>query len=233
MYFWLRALAPLDVPRAVHVTVHLVAFEKSAHIFVEPQLQELTLRLDWLRWLADFVYSYLHFPALIAMGLVLWFRDRRQFAFVRNTMYVSMVIGLVFYYTLPAAPPRLMALHGYDYGFVDTMFGATGEIPYPRPSFYVNDYAAIPSFHFGWIALAAWGLWTSGPNRLVRTSAVLMTLLMTWASAATANHLLIDMAIGGAVVVVSWAVAKEVVPPVSRRFQQLRQRPRRKHVRAG
>jgi len=207
VYFELRALAPVDTQRAVQLTVHLVDFEKAVHIFWEPELQELTLRQDWLRQLADYVYSYLHFPALAAMGLALWFRNRRQFVLVRNTMYVSMVIGLAVYYTLPAAPPRLMALHGYDYGFVDTVFGSASRVVYPTPPFYVNEYAAIPSFHFGWIALAAWGLWTSGSSQILRASAVIMTIVMVWASAATANHLFVDMILGGAVVLLSWAIA--------------------------
>jgi hypothetical protein len=209
VYFLLRARAPVDVDEAVRVTAQLIRFEKGVHVFYELDLQKLILRARWLETATNATYSYLHFPALFAMGALLWFRDRSRFRLVRNTMYVSMVIGLVFYYTIPAAPPRLMDLHGYHYGFVDTVFGTTsnGSVPYPQPGFYVNDYAAIPSFHFGWIALAAWGLWISGPSWIVRTIAVLMTAVMTFASAATANHLFVDMAIGGAVVLISAAVA--------------------------
>ena len=222
VYFWLRALVPVNIPNAVAVTVHLIDFEKALHIFWEPRLQADSIRYDWLKEVANYTYSYLHFPALAGMGLLLWFRNRRQFVLVRNTMYVSMVIGLVFYYVIPAAPPRLMAINGHNYGFVDTVFGKKSGVLYPEPPFYVNDYAAIPSFHFGWIALASWGLWTSGPSRSVRALAIVILVSMTWASAATANHLFVDMAIGGAVLIASWAIAAYVVPVVSSRLVRLR-----------
>lgn len=215
VYFLLRARAPVDIPSAVDATVHLIDFEKKVGLFWEPDLQDFTMRWDWLKELANYTYSYLHFPALIGMGLLLWFRNRRQFVLMRNTMYVSMVIGLVFYYTIPAAPPRLMAHYGHDYGFIDTVFGQGSSVPYPQPTFYENDYAAIPSFHFGWIALASMGLWVSGPSFWTRALAVFITVIMTWASAATANHLFIDMIIGGIVVFISWLIARYVLPPVA------------------
>lgn len=215
VYFLLRAQAPVNIPDAVDATVHLIKFEKAVGLFWERDLQDVTLRWDWLKQLANYTYSYLHFPALIGMGLILWFRNRRQFVLMRNTMYVSMVIGLVFYYTIPAAPPRLMAHYGHDYGFIDTVFGKGSSVPYPQPTFYENDYAAIPSFHFGWIALASMGLWVSGRNFWIRALAVFITVIMTWASAATANHLFIDMIIGGIVVFISWLIARYALPPAA------------------
>lgn len=214
VYFLLRAQAPVNIPDAVDTTVHLIKFEKAVGLFWEPDLQDFTLRWDWLKETANYTYSYLHFPALIGMGLLLWFRHRRQFVLMRNTMYVSMVIGLIFYYTIPAAPPRLMAHYGHDYGFVDTVFGTGSSVPYPQPTFYENDFAAIPSFHFGWIALASMGLWVSGRSVWMRSLAVFITVIMTWASAATANHLFIDMIIGGAVVFISWLIARYALPIV-------------------
>jgi len=222
VYFLLRALVPVNVPNAVGVTVHLIDFEKALHVFWEPRLQADSIRYEWVKAVANYTYSYLHFPALGAMGLLLWFRNRRQFVLVRNTMYVSMVIGLVFYYVIPAAPPRLMAVNGHDYGFVDTVFGAKSGVAYPEPPFFVNDYAAIPSFHFGWIALASWGLWMSGPSRFMRALAIVILVSMTMASAVTANHLFVDMAIGGAVLVTAWAIAAYGVPATSSRWAHLR-----------
>ena len=148
VYFLLRAAAPGDEGLAVRVTLKLIRIEKWLHVFWEPEVQDFTLRWDWLKEVANYIYSYFHFPALAVMGVLLWFRDRAQFRLVRNTMFVSMVIGLAFYYLLPAAPPRLMALHGHDYGFRDTVFGGGTTVEYPTAPWFLNDYAAIPSFHF-------------------------------------------------------------------------------------
>jgi len=223
VYFLLRAAAPGDEGLAVRVTLKLIRIEKWLHVFWEPEVQDFTLRWDWLKEVANYIYSYFHFPALAVMGVLLWFRDRAQFRLVRNTMFVSMVIGLAFYYLLPAAPPRLMALHGHDYGFRDTVFGGGTTVEYPTAPWFLNDYAAIPSFHFGWIALASWGLWTAGSNIVVRLLALILTVLMTWACAATANHFFIDMVLGGLVIVAAWAIAKYGLPAAGREWKANRQ----------
>lgn len=210
VYFLLRAQVPVDVPEAVHTTVRLIDFEKATGLFREQALQELTLRWDWVKEVANFTYAYLHFPALAAVGVTLWLRNRRAFRVVRDTMFVSMVIGLIFYYLVPAAPPRLMAAHGHDYGFVDTVFGGGTAVRYPQPAFYVNNYAAIPSYHFGWMALVSAALWGAWRHPAVRAFAVALTAVMTWASAATANHLFVDMIVGGLAVAASWQLALQI-----------------------
>jgi len=207
LYFLLRGMAPARIGASVALTNDLVATEKALGVFWEPTIQDWSLRAHWIQELANFTYAYLHFPVLAAVGTWLWFRERSRFLFLRNVMFTSMVIGLFFYYALPAAPPRLMALHGYDMGFTDTVFGGNTSVSYAQPSVILNEYAAIPSFHFGWIALAAAAIWTTTRNPLARSLGVALTVLMTWAIVASANHLLIDMALGGAVIVVSWRVA--------------------------
>ena len=211
-YFVLRGAVPGRIDDAVGLSLKLIRIEKAVGLFREQQLQELTLRSDLLRSVANFLYAFLHFPALICAGLWAWWRDRPRFRQVRNTLYVSMVIGLVMYYVLPAAPPRLMALHGHDFGFVDTVFSGNGVQTYPQWSPFRNEYAAIPSFHFGWMALASAAFWTTSRSPWIRSGAIALTVVMTWASAATANHFFIDMALGGLVVWLSWLIAARITP---------------------
>jgi len=212
VYFLLRGAAPQRVGFAVALTGGLVATERSMHLFWEPQVQQFSIQWHTVQEAANFVYAYLHFPVLAAVGAWRWFRERRRFLFIRNVMFVSMVIGLVFYYAFPAAPPRLLALHGQDMGFVDTVFGGNTAVSYAQPSLILNEYAAIPSFHFGWIALAAAGVWTNTASRPLRAAAVGMTLVMTWAIVASANHLFVDMALGGFVVAISWLLVRRFDP---------------------
>jgi hypothetical protein len=222
VYFLLRGLAPTRIDSSVALTNDLVATEKTLHVFWEPRVQEWSLQAHWIQEIANFTYAYLHFPVLAVVGAWLWFRDRDRFYFLRNVMFTSMVIGLFFYYAFPAAPPRLMELHGYDMGFRDTVFGGDTSVNYAQPSLILNEYAAIPSFHFGWIALAAAAIWTTTRNPFARTLAVGLTLLMTWAIVASANHLFIDMALGGAVIAASWWIAGRI--DVARRLVASRRR---------
>lgn len=207
VYFLLRGIAPTRIEASVATTNVLIDIERSLGLFWEPQVQEWSIRSTAVREFANFVYAYLHFPVLGLVGAVLWFRRRDDFAFVRNVMFLSMVIGLVFYYALPAAPPRLMELHGHDLGFVDTIFGTETSVQYAQPSLILNEYAAIPSFHFGWILLAQLAVYRHTANRLARGSAVTLTVVMTWAIVASANHLFIDMVLGGAVIGFAWWAA--------------------------
>ena len=216
VYFLARGVAPARVEHAVTLTTGLVRLERALGLFVEPQIQDISIREHWVQETANFTYAYLHFPVLAVVGVWLWWRGRERFVFMRNVMFVSMAIGVVLYYLLPAAPPRLMALHGHDLGFTDTVFGGNTAVSYAQPSLIRNDYAAIPSFHFGWIALAAAAIWVNTRSRLLRAAAALLTVLMTWAIVASANHLFIDMALGGVVIAVSWGVALRLAPGAER-----------------
>lgn len=206
-YFLLRGAAPTRVEFALTVTKHLVRIERDTRTFWEPQLQDASIRFYAVKETANFVYAYGHFPVLALVGAWLWWRARDRFFFIRNVLFISMLIGLLFYYLVPAAPPRLLAANGYDLGFTDTVFGGDTSVSYAQPSLILNEYAAIPSFHFGWIALASVAIWMNAAARWARTMAVTLTLVMTWAIVASANHLFIDMAIGGVVIGLSWQLA--------------------------
>jgi hypothetical protein len=207
VYFLLRGVAPTRIEASVATTNVLIDIERSLGLFWEPQVQEWSIKSDVVKEFANLVYAYLHFPVLAAVGAVLWFRRRADFTFVRNVMFLSMLIGLVFYYALPAAPPRLMEMHGYDLGFVDTIFATETSVQYAQPSLILNEYAAIPSFHFGWILLAQLAVFRHTGNRAARGSALTLTVVMTWAIVASANHLFIDMVLGGAVILFAWWAA--------------------------
>ena len=210
VYFLLRGQAPSNEALAIRITEHLVDFERATETFWEPQVQAVSIKLHAVQEIANFIYAYLHFPVLGAVGAWLWFRGRQRFLFMRNVMFISMVFGLIFYYTLPAAPPRLLAVHGYNLGFVDTVFGGNTAVSYAQPALILNDYAAIPSFHFGWIALASAAIWVNTTNRWLRAVAVFLSVAMSWAIVASANHFFVDMAMGAAVVWLSWFIARRL-----------------------
>lgn len=217
LYFVARGLAPARLDDSVTLTTWLVRLEQELYVFWEPQIQDASIRYHLVQEVANFTYAYLHFPVLAVVGIWLWFTDRSRFVFLRNVMFVSMLIGIAFYYVAPAAPPRLMAMHGYELGFTDTVFGGETSVNYAQPSLILNEYAAIPSFHFGWIALASAAIWCQTRLRAVRAIAVFLTLLMTWAIVASANHLFIDMALGGAVIAASWIIVSRLSAPRARR----------------
>ncbi len=203
-YFLLRGIRPPDVDESVGRSLQLIRFEQSVGLFREAHWQAFWLDHGWAMTIANFVYAWLHYPVMAAIGIWLVFKDPVRFRFVRNVMFVSAVVGVVSYWILPAAPPRLMESYGYDFGFVDTVHGAASNVNYFQPGPFVNDLAALPSFHFGWILLSSMAVWYNTSSRPVRAAAVAMSVVMWWAVTVTGNHYFFDMIMGGVVVVLSW-----------------------------
>jgi hypothetical protein len=206
VYFLLRGIRPEASEDSVARSLHLIRFEQRLGIFQEVSWQSAFIDHHWLISVANWIYAWGHYPVLLAIALWLVIKDPLRFRFVRNVMLVSAVIGIVTYWILPAAPPRLMAAHGYDFGFIDTVHGATSNAHYFQPGPFVNDYAALPSFHFGWILLATLAIWVNTRRRSIRAAAVAMSVVMFWAITVTGNHYFFDMVFGGAVVALSWVM---------------------------
>ncbi len=206
VYFWLRGIRPDNVDDSVARSVRVVQFEQRFGLFQEARWQSAFLPHSWLMDAANLIYAWGHYPVLLAIALWLVVKDPARFRFVRNVLVVSAAVGIATYWLLPAAPPRLMGFYGYDFGFVDTVHGATSNVVYFQPGPFVNDYAALPSFHFGWIALASAAIWVNTHSRVVRAGAVLMSVLMWWAVTVTGNHYFVDMIAGGLVMAFSWLV---------------------------
>jgi hypothetical protein len=204
LYFYLRGIRPDNAEGAVTRSLRLIQFEQSIGVFQEVRWQAAFLGHGWAMEAANVIYAWGHYPVMAAIALWLVIKDPVRFRFVRNVLLVSALIGIVSYWIIPAAPPRLMESYGYDYGFIDTVHGAASNVNYFQPGPFVNDYAALPSFHFGWILLSSMAVWTNTNNRYVRSVAVAMSVVMWWAVTVTGNHYFFDMVMGGVVVVLSW-----------------------------
>ncbi|HET7737205.1 MAG TPA: phosphatase PAP2 family protein [Tepidiformaceae bacterium] len=227
LYFVARGMRPPEIDESVARSLRIIHFEQQLGIFREQAWQSAFISNGTAMWFANLVYAWAHFPVLAAIGVWLLFKDVGRFRFTRNVMLLSGIIGIVCYWALPAAPPRLMEFHGYDFGFVDTVHSATSNAYYLQPGPLVNDYAALPSFHFGWIALASATIWVNTTRRWVRAMAVGLSLVMLWAIIVTANHYFFDIAFGGAVVGMSWLTMAGIYSqPVRGRYVALVERVR-------
>lgn len=213
IYFAARGLRPDAIEPSVERSLAIITFEQRFNLFHEVTWQQFFLPHGWVMSLANFIYAWLHYPVMLIVAVWLAIKDPVRFRFIRNVLILSALIGIFSYWVLPAAPPRLMEIHGYDYGFVDTVHGATSNVNYFQPGPFVNDYAAVPSFHFGWIALSSAAIWVNTSRRWARGLAVLMSLAMWWAVTVTGNHYFFDMAMGGVVVFFSWVLVSAFQSP--------------------
>jgi hypothetical protein len=137
----------------------------------------------------------------------MYFWHRPQYLLMRNAFLISGAIGLIIFVNFPTAPPRLLEHHGVELGFVDTILLEYNASRPDTPSFFVNEYAAMPSLHIGWNLLVGITLWLATRNVLVRAFGVLMPLTMFAVIVLTANHYIVDAFAGFAVMMAGLILA--------------------------
>lgn len=171
----------------------LVDVEQALGIFWEAELQSLILTVDIAVRLVNTVYVWGHLPLIIIVAIWIFAFHRHRYPLFRNAFLISGGIGLLFYWLLPTAPPRYLQY----WGFVDTAVQSGSYYVFQSPAF-VNQYAAMPSLHFGWSLLAATAVFACvrAPYRYL---ALLLPIANLGGIVLTANHFFLDAAAGGAV----------------------------------
>jgi hypothetical protein len=168
----------------------------------EHGLQHVVLAHEWLLDVANWIYVWGHWPVLAAS--VLWLNRRRPAAYrvVRNALFVSGAIGLLVFAFFPVAPPRFV-----DAGLLDTVVRYSEGYKALQPPSLVNQFAAVPSFHFGWSLLVCGTLAANVRPLRARVLIAAMPVAMAFAVVATANHFVLDVAAGGLVSLTGLLVA--------------------------
>jgi len=191
VYFLLRGLPPDRVGQATDNATQIIEIEETLGVFHEASWQDAILHNATLVDIANFTYLNLHMHVLVAMGLLFFLVDSRKHRVIRNTILLSAFLAVPVYMIFPVTPPRLLASAGYaHFGFIDTI---PSEVRTGKPGAMANWYAAVPSYHFGWIALAALGVWWCWKSWILRAGAVVFTAFMWWAIVVTGNHYFFDM----------------------------------------
>lgn len=198
-YFGIRGGLPEPVQEARNRSVQIIELEQSLNIYIEQKLQHHVIGNGVLRSAANQIYVWGHFPVIIALALWLYWDDRGKYRLYRNAILLSMVVGLLAYGLFPTAPPRLMPA---EWGFIDTRSHA-GD-----PPTFLNDYAAVPSYHFGWVFLASVAVFHASGNLWLRALVSLITLAMFFAIVVTGNHFILDMAVGVGIVLAMLALSR-------------------------
>ncbi|TDD97559.1 phosphatase PAP2 family protein [Jiangella asiatica] len=202
-YSLVRGVTSDRVDAAFRNAEDVISFEKSLGIHVETELQGLILDHGWAVDLANGFYIYGYWPVFVLTLIWLIVRRPVAYPFYRNALLASGALSLVIFALYPLAPPRFLPWHG----FVDTVtLEATTYREMNSPTF-VNEYAAMPSLHFGWILLLGIALVALARHFVVRIIGAVMPVLMFAAIVLTGNHYVVDALVGGAVVVAGLGIA--------------------------
>ena len=217
-YEAVRRLVAADSGDAFVHASRIIEVEQELGIFLEPSLQGLVVDHHWLVTLFNWIYVWGYLPVIAAAALYLYVRHHEFYTRYRNAFLVSGAAGLLIFAFLPVAPPRMFP----EFGFVDTVRDHSTVYQQFERSNLVNEFAAVPSFHFGWILLVGLAIAQTNQHAAARALAFALPVLMLAAIVFTANHYLIDAAIGGVLVLgslvavrategIDWCIVRERV----------------------
>ena len=157
---------------------------------------------------ACYFYALMHY--LMTPIVLLISRRKGGWQYWRGyfALVLACAIALVSYANFPVAPPRLMP----DLDSIDVMrqfsqwgwWGDSASAPRGLGD-ATNQYAAMPSLHFGWSLWCGIQMWGFG-TRKWRIAAVTYPTLQAIVVIATANHFGLDVLGGAACVLVAYGI---------------------------
>ena len=221
VYMLARAVVGVQPDAALDRGRWLLDLEAAARIDMEQPLNAAVHAVPALAVLADYIYASLHYVLTPVVLVWLAVRHRAGYRRGRNALLLATALGLVGFWLLPTAPPRLLE----GAGFLDTMavfsdwgwWGEAASAPRGMEGLS-NQYAALPSLHVGWALWCALQVRANTSRRFLRRWAWTYPALITVVVMATANHYLLDAVAGAAVVLAGHAIAQRL--PSGRRLDE-------------
>ena len=186
----------------------LIGAERRLRLFFEPGLQRTVLdgpRLvlhvaDLTYWLAQFVV------VLVAFAWV-YLRRYQLYPRFRNAFILANTIGLIVYFTVPLAPPRLFP----DENLVDTLRRYEGlNMHSGIVRVFANQYAAMPSLHAADALIVGVMLYAATRRLLLRIVFLAWPAWVSFALLISGNHFWLDigagLVLGAAALLAAWLV---------------------------
>ncbi|MET7615476.1 bifunctional glycosyltransferase 87/phosphatase PAP2 family protein [Streptomyces sp. NPDC005408] len=197
-YSHIRAAATGGVAAAEEHGRQIVAIEQALGIDIEQWVNHAVLKAEWAKAFFNFYYTSFHFVVPLTILGVLYVRRPADYRWARASLAFATLLALLGFWLYPLAPPRLMP--GME--FIDTVHGPQdlANPDYGAMTAVTNQYAAMPSLHFGWSLWCGLVIVVLAPKLWMKLLGLLHPLFTVCAIVATANHWVLDAAGGAAVV---------------------------------
>lgn len=193
----------------------VIDVERAMGLYQEARIQSWFI--DWEIFLRfwNVFYGLFHFAVTALVLIFLYTRDPAAYPKWRTVGLVTTGVALVGFALFPLMPPRLLpdcGLYGAcigGTGFTDTVteLGGIWSFESDAVEKLSNQYAAMPSMHFGWSAWCFLALYPRLENRLGRAAIAAYPWLTVFAIVVTANHYWIDAVGGAAALAIGWVIA--------------------------
>jgi hypothetical protein len=203
-YRQVRVLTRDDGRAAMDNAMAVIEFERRIALFNERALQRALLAHEPVIAFLNRYYVSVHFAATAVFFAWVYARHHHAYSRVRLAFVVVTTIGLVLHVVYPLAPPRMF----HRLGFVDTLM-VYGPRIYSSDTVtsVANQFAAMPSLHFGWSVLVAAGV-VLIKRTIFSVLFVLHPIITLVAIVATANHFWLDALVALLLVLAAGAITR-------------------------
>jgi hypothetical protein len=229
VYTWIRnqfGSASVSADRALQNARHIIDFEKSIGLYIEPDLHDAILGSRAFVQFWNLFYGSFHFAVTIGVLAWLFIKFPERYRQWRTVLLTTIGLSLTGFALFPVMPPRLLANCGEFGGcdpsavFVDTSitYGGLWSFDSGTAVAVSNQFAAMPSLHFAWAMWCTLALWPVLRHTVTRSLMAIYPVATVYAVIVTANHYWLDV-VGGAIVlgvgvfVGNWRIGK--TSPVS------------------
>jgi hypothetical protein len=194
----------------------VIRVERDLHVFHEQRVQHLFIHAKLFLQFWNVYYGTAHFVVTGVTLVWLFRRNPERYPLWRNTLALTTGMALVGFAFYPLMPPRLLDIvPGNHYGFVDTLqrFGGSWSFDSGAMRKVSDQYAAMPSLHFGWSAWSACVLYPACKRWWSKALVVAYPIATLFAIVVTANHFLLDAVAGAGVFVIAFFVSRALTRP--------------------
>ncbi|WP_329248700.1 phosphatase PAP2 family protein [Streptomyces sp. NBC_01478] len=205
---------------AEHHGHEILSIERFLHIDIEHAINHWVVKVEFLKDFFNFYYESFHFVVPLTVMAVLYWRRPVDYRWARSALGFATLLALVGFWLYPLAPPRLLP----GLGIIDTVHGVQdfSKPDYGTLTALTNQYAAMPSLHFGWSLWCGVVIFALAPKWWMKALGLLHPFFTVSAIVATGNHWVLDAAGGAAVVAAGFGLAYVFQGP---RARSLRPKP--------
>lgn len=201
----------------------IISIEESLRLWFEPALQQWYLDLPnrgFIRaW--NIFYGTAHFIVTIGVLIAAFRKVPDRYRFIRTALAGTTALALIGFASFTLMPPRLLdsastfgACYGqgencHGYGIVDTieLWGGLWKFSSGGMAAISNQYAAMPSLHFGWSTWCAITMVIVIGSGWRRWLWFLYPAATTFCIIVTGNHYWLDAFFGGVVLAGGFTIA--------------------------
>ncbi|MDH3753550.1 MAG: phosphatase PAP2 family protein [Acidimicrobiia bacterium] len=210
--------AAVDESVAHDNAIVVIDIERALGLYIEADVQDLFI--DWTAFIQfwNLFYGTFHFVVTAFALIFLYRRFPIDYPRWRNSGLVTTALGLVGFSLFPLMPPRLLGDCGEfgaciaDSPYIDTVseIGGLWSFDSGTAQKLSNQFAAMPSLHFGWSMWCALALYPRLRHPAARIAIAAYPALTLFAIVVTANHYWLDAVGALAVLAVGLVVADRI-----------------------